>query len=263
MSMGYARIATFIMVFMAALMGAAGISYEARAQDVSGADSACGIADHFFDGYATFPKLQAALSREDPVRIVVVGGASTLGRAAGDSDRSWPARMAFYLGRAYPHANITLINKSVARSTAHDFVQQFEVDIASLAPHLVIWETGVSDMVRGTNLEEFRRSLHIGIKHMRLSIPESFVMDMQYGRTNDFLSNANRYLSIMHNVAEQGGMTLFPRNELMRMWAEAGLFNYDIKGQDERRALAIKLYDCLGQNVAYFITRSEKRVDLK
>lgn len=218
----------------------------------------CAVPETYFDAYPNFPKLLHALEKGEEVKIVVVGGASTLGRAAGESEKSWPARLGSYLSHAYPAATINVINKSVARSTAHDFVQKFDTDIATLAPNMVIWETGVSDMVRGTNLEDFRRSLHSGIKHMRMSIPESFVMDMQYARTNEILSNSNRYLNVMRNVADQSGTTIFPRNDLMRDWAEAGLFNYDVKGQEERRALAIKLYDCLGQSVAYFITRSSE-----
>jgi lysophospholipase L1-like esterase len=218
----------------------------------------CAVADGYFDGYATFPKLRHALQHGDAIRIVVVGGASALGRAAGDNEKSWPARLIAYLTHAFPAASITLINKSVARSTAHDFIQRFDSEIARLAPNMVIWETGVSDSVRGTNLEDFRRSLHSGIKRMRAIVPESFLMDMQYGRTNDFLSNTNRYLNVMHNVADQSGMTLFPRNDMMRAWAEAGQFNYDVKGQEERRALATKLYDCLGFNIARFIIRPEK-----
>jgi lysophospholipase L1-like esterase len=217
----------------------------------------CAVADNYFAAMPTFPKLRAALMQGDNVKIIVVGGASTLGRAAGDSDKSWPARMGFYLTRAFPNASVTIINKSVARSTAQDFVQHFDADIAATAPSMVIWETGVSDMVRSTNLEDFRRALHKGIKRMRASVPESFLMDMQYGRTNDFLNNANRYLNVMHNVADQSGVSIFPRNDIMRDWAEQGLFNYDVKGQDERRALATKLYDCLGQSVASFITRSQ------
>jgi len=48
---------------------------------------------------------------------------------------------------------------------------------------------------------------------------------------------------------------LFRRHGIMRHWAENGLLDLRVKGAEQRRQLAAKLYDCIGQAMADFVTR--------
>jgi hypothetical protein len=59
----------------------------------------------------------------------------------------------------------------------------------------------------------------------------------------------------MRAVADVDDIPLFPRHKIMRAWAEAGLFERTEKSADGRRALADKLYRCLGSAVAGFVAR--------
>ena len=131
----------------------------------------------------------------------------------------------------------------------------FDSDVASVKPNLVIWETGVTDAVRGTNIEEFRKALQKGLTKLKAVVPETMLMDIQYSRATSLVTSSTSYMTMLHGVAALNQTAVFPRNEIMRNWEETNTFNYNINGQSERRVLATRLYDCLGQAVANAIVR--------
>jgi len=210
-----------------------------------------------FDFEPKFPKMLAALDKGEAVTIVVIGGGSTAGRAAGAADRAWPARLASVLAQRFPKARVAVLNKGVARNTARDMVARFETDVLAHKPNLVIWETGIVDAVRGTDLDEFREDLQTGIDQLKAQVPEMMLMDMQFSRRSNLISHFSLYLVLMRGAADVNDVALFPRHEIMRGWSESRIFDFDVKGQDEMRVLAVRLYDCIGKGVADFVTRRD------
>jgi acyl-CoA thioesterase I len=219
--------------------------------------ASCAVPQHRFDFEPKFPNTLAALDKGEAVIIVVIGGGSTAGRAAGAADKAWPARLDNALAERFPKARVTVLNKGVARNTARDMVARFDTDVLPHKPNLVIWETGIADAVRGTDLDEFREDLQSGIDTLKAHVPEVMLMDMQFSRRSDLISHFSLYLVLMRGAADINDIGLFPRHEIMRGWSEAGVFDFDVKGQDKQRLLATKLYDCLGKGVADFLMRRD------
>ncbi len=60
-------------------------------------EQGCAVPASFYDTEPTLPKTAAAIASGREVLIVAIGGASTLGRAAGRPDLAWPARLAVAL----------------------------------------------------------------------------------------------------------------------------------------------------------------------
>lgn len=219
--------------------------------------ASCAVPLDEFEFEPKFPKTLAALDKGEAVTIVVVGGASTAGAAAGAADKAWPARLASALAGRFPKARVAVLNKGVARNTARDMVARFETDVLAHKPNLVIWETGIADAVRGTDLDEFREDLQSGIDRLKAQVPEVMLMDMQFSRRSSLVSHFSLYLALMRGAADINDVALFPRHEIMRGWSEDGIFDFDVKGQDERRLLAVRLYDCIGKGVADFLMRRD------
>ena len=218
-------------------------------------DANCPVPEDAFDFEPPLPKTHAALQAGQDVTILAIGGASTEGSAAGLGTAAWPERMGSELREKFPKANITIHNLSVPRKTTNDMVKRFNRDIAPLKPNLVIWETGTTDAVRGVDPAEFRGDLDDGLAKLRAAGAEIVLMDMQYSRMTGAMINFNRYVVTMRGVADVGDVPLFPRHKIMRAWAESGLFETTEKSADGRRALADKLYRCLGSAVAGFVAR--------
>jgi lysophospholipase L1-like esterase len=237
------------------LMAAAGIGLLSLSGSTLAQEQDCSVPTSFFEAEPTLPKTAAAIAQRQPVSIVAVGGASTLGRAAGSSDLAWPARLAVALSGRFPAAHVIVDNRAVARQTAEEMAARLDREVIALKPTLVMWETGTTDAVRGTDLDEFRQTIQAGIDRLRASGAEVAVMDMQYSRRTHAVINFDRYESVLREVTDANEVPLFRRHDIMRHWAENGLFDLTTMDRDKLDLIASRLYDCIGRAVADFISR--------
>lgn len=221
----------------------------------------CTVSPVIYEYEPLMPRTVAALEKGDPVLIIAIGGASTRGRAAPLESQSWPARLGQELAARFPKAKVTVLNRGVARETAEQMMARFQRDALSLKPDLVIWETGTTDAVRSTDVDVFMDVLHGGVARLHAAKAEVMLMNPQFSRRSEFLVNFNRYTTILRGVADLNEVPLFPRHEIMRSWAESGVFDFGVIGQEQRRELAIRVYACIGRAVADMIVRDPPRTD--
>ena len=140
--------------YMIGLMAATGIGLLSLLGLAGAQEQHCTVPAHFYDSEPTLPQTTAALASGQTVFIVALGGASTLGRAAGRADLAWPARLAVALGSRFPTAQVKVDNRAVARQTAQEMAARLDREVIALQPTLVIWETGTTDAVSGTDLDD-------------------------------------------------------------------------------------------------------------
>jgi hypothetical protein len=249
--------AVFVAV-LAAITFVAGMPWTSLA-----AAPICTIPGEVFEYEPYLPRTLTALQTGQSVTIVAIGGASTKGRAAGDDSRAWPARLEQALAERFPKARITVLNRGVPRESAAQMVARFDKDVLALKPDLVIWETATNDAVNATDVDAFRETLQAGVERLRAAVPEVMLMNPQFSRLSEFVVNFNRYTTILRGVADLNELPLFPRHEIMRYWAESGVFNYRASGREQRRELAIQLYTCIGTAVADMIVRSPSAQEVR
>jgi len=215
----------------------------------------CAVPANFYDTEPTLPKTAAALASGGPVSIVVLGGASTLGRAAGSPDRAWPARLAVALTQRFPIARVTVDNRAAAGQTTQDMAARLDPEVIALKPTLVIWETGTMDAVRNTDLDEFRQTMQAGIDRLRAADAEVVGMDMQFSRQTHAMINFGEYETVLRETTDANAVPLFRRHDIMRYWAENGLFEPMTGDHKALPVVASRLYDCIGRAMAEFISR--------
>jgi hypothetical protein len=206
------------------------------------------------------PHLKARLRARKPVTIVAIGGASTRGAAAGSPDNAYPHRLQVALAGALPRAPITVINKGVPRQTAQDMMARFATDVLPAHPVLVVWEVGIVDAVRGTELDDFAEALQTGIDQLKKWAIDIILVDMQFSEKANAIIDFERYLETVHRVGDLNDVYVFPRYELMRFWSEQHLFDLDevsVSG-GERGRLAASVYDCIGRRLAEAIRRATR-----
>ena len=214
----------------------------------------CSVPDHFYASEPLLAKTSKALSSRRDVVIVTLGGASTLGVAAGGLEFAWPARLAAALAERFPSKRIRVINLAVARQTAKRAVERLDRDVLSLKPTLVIWETGTMEAVRGTDNEEFRQTLQSGIDKIRAVGAEVVLMNMQFSRPSEAVIHFEPYLVAMNELADVNDVPLFRRHGIMRHWAESGALDLRVEEGKKSREIAAKLYDCIGVAMADLVT---------
>jgi hypothetical protein len=215
----------------------------------------CFVPERFYAFEPLLTKTPKALAGRRQTVIVVLGGASTMGVAAGGVEHAWPARLASVLAERFPSTRIKVINLAVGRQTAKQAIERLDRDVFPLKPTLVIWETGTMEAVRGTDLDEFRETIQSGIDKVRAAGAEVMLMNMQFSRPSEAVIHFERYLSTMRELADVNDVPLFHRHGIMRYWAENGLLDFRAEDGEKSRELAAKLYGCIGQAMADFVTR--------
>ena len=235
------------------LLAAAAIGLLSAPAEAFGQERECPVPERFYTFEPTLTKMAEALAGRREVVIATLGGASTVGLAAGGPGFAWPARLASALAGKFPSARIKVVNLAVARQTAKGVAERLDRDVIPLKPALVIWETGTMEAVRGTDVDEFRETLQAGIDKLRADGAEVVLMNMQFSRDTDAMIRFEPYLIALRELADANDVPLFRRYGIMRHWAESGLLNLRARDDEKRRQLAAKLYDCIGRAIADFI----------
>ena len=199
------------------------------------------------------PHLAERLRARQPVNIVAIGGASTKGAAAGAPDLAYPHRLQVALAAFYPDLSITVVNKGVPRQSTRQMVERFPTDVIAEDPILVVWETGISDTVRGIEIDDFAAALQAGIDEVKNRTIDILLVDMQFSRRTSMVIDFEQYLNTIHRIGDLNEVYVFPRFAMMRYWSEQSMFNFDEVAEEERARLAAKVYECIGKKLAQAI----------
>ena len=229
-----------------AVMAMAGGAARAEADD-------CATPPEMTETDIKLPHLAERLKARQPISIVAIGGASTIGQAAGSPDLSYPHRLGEDLAKAFPDSPVTVTNKGVPRQAAKQMFERFATDVFAEDPVLVIWEVGVNDAVRGTDIDEFAQTLQDGLDELKNRAIDTILVDMQFSRSSSTLINFDGYLKALHRAGDVAEVYVFPRFEMMRYWSEQNVFNFDDVAAEDRAKLAARVYDCLGRKMAAII----------
>jgi acyl-CoA thioesterase I len=205
---------------------------------------------------ATLPHLAERLKAHQAATIVAIGGASTIGQAAGSPDLSYPHRLGQDLAQSFPDSKITVINKGVPRQSAKQMYDRFATDVFPEEPAMVIWEVGINDAVRGTDIDDFAATLQSGVDELKNRAIDTILVDMQFSRSSSTVINFEGYLNALHRVGDLADVYVFPRYEMMRYWSEQNVFNFDDVAAEDRAKLAARVYECLGLKLAEIIRRA-------
>lgn len=219
----------------------------------------CSVPSELVEDDPRLPELAEHLRQKHPITIVVIGGASTAGMASGNpGEYAYPQRLQAALKRLYPDVPITVLNKGVSRQTTQEMVDRFSSDVYALSPTLVIWETGTFDAARGVDVDVFATALESGLTELREHKLETMLINMQYSRSTASVINFTPYLEAMQHIADVDGVYLFRRFEMMKYWAENGIFSFGEVPVERRTELARQVYQCLADRltdaIAYAIT---------
>lgn len=216
----------------------------------------CATPPELMEAGPQLPHLAARLKAHQPAKIVAIGGASTIGQAAGSPDLSYPHQLGAVLAEDYPKGSITVVNKGVPRQSARQNLERFPTDVFAEDPVLVIWETGINDAVRGTDVDDFAETLQTGVDQLKNRAIDIILVDMQFSKSATALINFEAYLKALHRVGDLAEVYVLPRYAMMRYWSEQKVFNFDEVAPEDRAKLAARVYDCIAHKLAQVIRRA-------
>ena len=236
--------------FLLAFAGAGIISAALPGAAPAGELRECAVPPELIAVSDRLPHLALALRNKTPAKIVAIGGGSTKGTAAGSPENAYPHRLQLALQALFPDVPITVSNEGMPRQTARQMLERFPTDISGEKPVLVIWEVGISDAVRGIDLDDFTAALQAGIDLAKNRAIDILLVDMQFSRRAIAVIDFERYLNAIHRIGDINEVYVFPRFAIMRYWSEENVFDYEGVPESERGALAAKVYECIGRTLA-------------
>ena len=227
-----------------------GITLLPRSGGAESAAADCSAPAEIIQDDPQFPDLARRLAEKAPVTIVVLGGSSTVGAAAGDGDAAYPHQLEMAMRRRFPDVPITVINKGVQRQTAQQMAARLKSDVIAANPALVLWEVGTTDAVRATDIDAFAQTLQDGIAELREHGIGVMLIDAQYSPDTSSVINFEPYLNAVHQAGDLSEAYVFRRYDVMKYWSDNGVFSFTDVPQSERSTLAARVYACLGERLA-------------
>ena len=238
------------------LLPAALLATMIAATGALAADDRCAVPAEMIGDPPPLTRVQATLAQRRPLTILAIGGASTVGAAAGGPALAFPARLEATLRERHRDIETYVINAGRPRELTRAMVDRLAGQLLEIRPQLVIWETGIMDAVRRTDLAEFGQALHSGIALVRARGADVVLVDFQYGRGASALIDFQPYFERLYVAADIDDVPVFQRYDMMRHWSEAGVLNLDETKRDKQQAMAAELYDCIARRLADQIDRA-------
>jgi acyl-CoA thioesterase-1 len=204
------------------------------------------------------PRLAAAIQRGGELVAVAVGSATTVGADPGGvKGASFPYRMAEALRAAAPGVQVALTVRGGRGLTAEAMLPLLKGAMTQ-RPAVVLWQTGTVEAVRNIAPDALRVVLDAGIQAIRAAGGDAILIDPQFSRFVRSNTDIEPYRNVLRQAAEQPGVALFNRFDLMRAWANEGLIDLEREPKPEREKAVARLNACLGQALARFMVTAAR-----
>ena len=166
----------------------------------------------------------AAALRDGNLRIAAFGSSSTWGQGASSPDLAYPARLQALLRAARPGARIVVVNFGAGGTDAEHAVERMRHELPSLRPHLILWQVGANDAMRGLPLDGLAAALDDGIALARRAGADVLLVPPQSAPRLLDVPNLADYLAAVDKAGLRHDVTVFPRFALMRAAPDPAAF---------------------------------------
>jgi lysophospholipase L1-like esterase len=169
----------------------------------------------------TLPHVASKLAAHQPVVIVAFGSSSTQGHGSTSPEFNYPNRLAAQLRRAYPGADITVLNRGKGGEDAPEMMARLQAEVINSKPDLVIWQLGTNAVLRNLDPTETGKMIEDGVGRIQAAGSDVVLVDPQYSpATVEKPEGTSKMLALMHKVAALHKVGIFPRFEVMKEWHE-------------------------------------------
>ena len=207
---------------------------------------------------SSLPRFAEAIAKGEPIRIVILGTASSAGAGVSAPYQAYPERLREELGRRFQPALVSLVNLSQRGWTAVEMAAALDAKVMQLKPTLVVWQTGSVEAVRGLDINQMGDSLGAGIEKLREGRIDVILIEPQYSPHAVSMVNFAPYADYMQRVAGSANVNLFNRHGIMKHWVEEGVVKFDISERALQRFVADQVHGCQAILLADLIERAAR-----
>jgi lysophospholipase L1-like esterase len=174
-----------------------------------------------YKSMGSLPHVAGKLIAGQPVTIIAFGSSSTQGFGSTAPEFTYPNRLAAQLKRAYPIADIIVLNRGKGGEDAAEMMRRLQTEVIDMKPDLVIWQVGTNAVLRNLDQAVIEKTIVDGIALIQAVGSDVVLVDPQYSpRVNEKAESAGKMIKLLGRVAELRKIGVFPRFEVMRDWHE-------------------------------------------
>ncbi len=152
---------------------------------------------------------------------------------------------------------VVLANLGIGGDTCLEMDGRLDAVLAA-EPDLVVWQTGSNDVARPVPLGLFADLTRRGLDRLAATGADLVLMDQQYSSALEALPTLPDYRAMLHRIAAEAGVPVFPRYALMRSWCGSGRFTIETLSPDGTH-MADAGYRALGEAVASWLLDGKAR----
>ncbi|HWK01598.1 MAG TPA: hypothetical protein VNR41_12905 [Xanthobacteraceae bacterium] len=211
----------------------------------------CTVNPELVEAPSFLPRVNAAVTKEGKLAILVISAApSQVGQASGL--KSYPSFLETTLKEKLKETNVSVFAFAVPREPIGKVLKALPGALQEHKPDLVIWQTGTIEAIRAMDPDVFGDKLLEGVSLIKADKIDVILMNQQYSPRTDFMFDGTPYTDNMRWVAQSKDISLFNRYEIMKYWADNGVFDLNAMKSDGTYE---KLHRCLGGLLADFVLR--------
>lgn len=139
--------------------------------------------------------------------------------------------------------------------TAEEMLPLLRAELPKKPYRLLVWQTGTVDAVNSVPPDDFSEALADGAAAAANEGADLVLIDPQWSRFLEANANLAPYEEAMQAAAALPGVMLFHRLDIMRDWADQDAIDLERTPKASRPAVAARLHECLGQNLAQMLLR--------
>lgn len=195
------------------------------------------------------------------IRVIAIGSSSTEGQGASNKQAAYPERFDREMDRLYPGKDFQVINLGKGGELADHMLVRLQRDVIPQRPALVLWQTGVNDVISGVDLKSFQVTLEAGIASMKAAGIEVVLIDPQFYPRSTTVPHYEKYVSTMHAIAEAHRIPVFRRYAIMKHLISSGQHTIEKFLWRDKFHLNDISYGCLAELMAAAVKDRLQRHD--
>jgi lysophospholipase L1-like esterase len=200
--------------------------------------------------------------RKGTLVVLAIGSSSTSGVGASSPAAAYPARLEQELREFVPGLEIKVVASGVGGETATQTLARLVGQIASLRPHLVIWQVGTNDALSEGGEDQFRSMVERGAEAVVRSGADLVLLNQQFFPGITKKERYERFVEIVRAVGLRWHASVFGRYELMKEWSAASDESFRAMLADDAFHMSDQGHACLARILSDEIVDAAQRPKL-
>lgn len=238
----------------------AGVAILAWAGSPAGAQTAamppadpCALPDNLVMDDSGLPRVVARLGKGEPLRIIVLGSASSTGMGTSGPAMAYPMRLESELRHRLGRTDVTVSTLARQGLTAAEMAGLLEREVIARRPTLVVWQTGTIEARRGLPLRDFGAVVSDGINRLHAQHIDVALMDMQFSPKLSSMFDYGAYQDFLQQISDRFDVILIRRYDMMQYWNETGAIPLEPADKAEQIKAADLVHACVARHLARMI----------